>query len=131
VLLSLLIAWLLVAQDNSLTFGEEFGQSEPLTARIHNILRSYPNSGCTIIQELLQNADDAGATQAHFILDVRDHGLTSLFHKSMEELQGPALVAYNNALFTDKDFNDIQRLGVGGKRDDCHKIGRFGIGFNR
>jgi sacsin len=80
---------------------------------------------------LLQNADDAGATEAHFVLDVRDHGHTSLFHKSMAELQGPALVAYNNAPFTTKDFSDIQRLGVGGKREDYHEIGRFGIGFNR
>lgn len=43
-----------------------FGQSEPLTSRLRNILSQYA-AGCTTLYELVQNADDAGATTVRFI----------------------------------------------------------------
>lgn len=43
---------------------------------------------------------------------------------------GPALYVYNNALFTDEDWEGIQRAGRSFKRNDPNTVGRFGIGFN-
>jgi hypothetical protein len=48
----------------------------------------------------------------------------------MKEWQGPAIWIYNDAVFSDKDFQSLIKLGVGGKSNDETKIGRFGIGFN-
>eukprot|EP01031_Cornospumella_fuschlensis_P039421 gene39421-47992_t len=49
-------------------FGEDFGQKVDLTASIRNILRNYPE-GTAIFKELIQNADDAGATVVRFCFD--------------------------------------------------------------
>ena len=51
---------------------EEFGQEEKLTVRLNNILRDYPRD-VTFLKEMLQNADDAGATKLFVILDKRYH----------------------------------------------------------
>ena len=43
--------------------GEEaFGQTVVLTKRIQSVLRGYPE-GTSVVKELVQNADDAGATE--------------------------------------------------------------------
>jgi len=39
---------------------EPFEQDEPFTVRLRGILAEYP-PGVSILQEMLQNADDAGA----------------------------------------------------------------------
>ena len=44
--------------------------------------------------------------------------------------QGPALLAYNDAQFTDDDWKGIQCLQQSGKKEDPFKAGKFGIGFN-
>ena len=41
--------------------AESFNVSEPLTKRLSGLLKEYP-PGISILRELLQNADDAGAT---------------------------------------------------------------------
>ncbi|CAG8800260.1 1774_t:CDS:2, partial [Dentiscutata erythropus] len=99
----------------------------------------------SIFTEFLQNADDAGARKICFVIDERDHrkfnnwfGLlcknadkqNSLLSDEMNQWQGPALWIYNDAEFTQHDFESLKKLGMGGKRDDKTKIGRFGIGFN-
>jgi len=40
--------------------AESFDQKEPLTVRLSGLLTEYP-PGDSILKELLQNADDAGA----------------------------------------------------------------------
>lgn len=45
-------------------------------------------------------------------------------------LVGPALYAFNDADFTEDDWEGIQRAGRSIKHDDPTKVGRFGIGFN-
>ncbi|XP_063955000.1 sacsin-like [Lytechinus pictus] len=107
----------------------QFGQREPLTERIKNILKGYPCDD-TILKELVQNADDSCATEVHLVLDLRTHPKDRLFKDEMSHLQGPAICVYNNKAFTDGDIEGIQRLGVGGKRDLSSKVGRFGVGFN-
>lgn len=47
-------------EQQDLGFAEDFGQKVDLTQRIREVLANYPE-GTTILKELLQNADDAGA----------------------------------------------------------------------
>ena len=44
-------------------------------------------------------------------------------------MQGPALYAYNNAIFTEQDWTGIRMLQDSIKEMDLTKIGRFGLGF--
>jgi len=112
-------------------FGEDFGQKVDLTANIRGILRNYPE-GTAILKELVQNADDAGARKVSVCLDGRTHSTTGLASPDLAQFQGPALLAYNDSVFTEDDFRSIQRIGDSLKKleEDQTKIGRFGIGFN-
>ena len=113
-------------------FGvEECGQEEKLTSRIHHLLEGYTD-GFAVPKELIQNADDAGATEVKFLYDQRTNGgfTSCLFDEGMKACQGPALWAYNDAVFTDHDFKNITDLGGATKKRDTAKIGRFGLGFN-
>ena len=133
--------------------GGRFGQRQPpLTVTIKAILERYPdgqifkvytyihnnhrgqktqniNSG-VFLQEIIQNADDAGAKTVKFFIDSREHGTTSLVHPDLAPFQGPALLAYNDAQFRDEDWEGIQSLQCSVKAEDPFKVGKFGIGFN-
>ncbi|KAK3583509.1 hypothetical protein CHS0354_026095 [Potamilus streckersoni] len=109
--------------------GIEFGQEEELVIRINNLLSSYPcDTG--IMKELLQNADDAGATEVHFVKDYRHHSCRRVFEEKPTPIQGPALCVYCDSSFTEEDIKGIQKLGLGSKQYDPSKIGQYGIGFN-
>ena len=84
----------------------------------------------SLLQEVIQNADDAGARTVCFYLDGRQHGDRSLVKPELARFQGPALVAYNDAKFEDSDWEGIQNLQRSGKVEDPFKVGKFGIGFN-
>ena len=109
--------------------GVPFGQREDLTQRIQNILREYPFD-VTVLKELLQNADDAKANKMYVILDKRTHGQEKVPSEEWIDLQGPALLVWNDNTFSEKDLEGIQRLGLGNKRSDAESIGQYGIGFN-
>ena len=79
---------------------------------------------------MIQNADDAGATTVRFYVDERQHSTSNLPHPDLAMFQGPALVAANNACFTEEDWEGIQSLQQSIKAEDPFKVGRFGIGFN-
>ena len=66
----------------------------------------------------------------HFYLDNRHNGTDSLVEPELAKFQGPALLAYNNAVFTDDDWQSIQDLQQSVKTKDPFKVGKFGIGFN-
>ncbi|CAC5408788.1 unnamed protein product [Mytilus coruscus] len=106
-----------------------FGQKEKLVIRLKGIINAYPKDH-SVLNELLQNADDAKATEIHFVFDQRQLGTKDIFDKKWGPVQGPALCVFNNACFTAKDLQGIQDLGEGSKSDDPSKTGQFGVGFN-
>lgn len=71
----------------------------------------YPDSA-HFIYELLQNAEDTGATEAQFTLSK-----TGLVFE------------HNGRPFEPKDIYAITDIGEGTKANDDDKIGRFGVGF--
>ena len=52
--------------------SEDFGQRVDLGQRIRDVLESYPE-GPAILFELVQNAEDAGASTVSIVLDHRQH----------------------------------------------------------
>ena len=82
-----------------------FGQISPLTVTLRNVLRDY--SGAQILNELLQNADDAGASKFKILFDKRiaAHPTKTLVSAAMASWAGPALYAFDDASFRPEDFS--------------------------
>ena len=80
------------------------------------------------LQELVQNADDAGASEVRFLVDSRGHSGDTLF-ENFDQYQGPALYAWNNALFKRKDWKALAKINQSSKKEDVLKVGQFGLGF--
>lgn len=111
-------------------FGRDFGQKVDLIARIRQALQDYP-AGVSMFKEFVQNADDAGARRMQICLDMRSHSASkTAWKQNAEDLQGPALLVYNDAVFDDGDFTNITHLGNSDKVTKVNKIGRFGVGVN-
>ena len=93
--------------------------------------------GAAVIKELMQNADDAGATEMSILLDERP--IPAGFGDDYGRLTLPALLVRNNAPFrknSDADWNEVDDfealcdIAAGYKRSQSIAAGRFGIGFN-
>ena len=93
-----------IRQDNIRNYGEK-------THHLAFLGRLYSDR-THFVYELLQNAEDAGATQIRFVL-----------HKSHLDF------LHNGKLFDEADVRGICGVGEGTKPDDLNKIGKFGIGF--
>ena len=81
------------------------------------------------LQELLQNADDAGATEIIFLYDKTQYPTKKIWSESLKDHNGPSIFVYNDATFHKQDWESIQSPQRSGKREDRSKIGRFGMGF--
>jgi hypothetical protein len=55
--------------------------------------------GPGLLNEFIQNADDAGATRVGIMLNLDEYGCGSLLSPRLEAWQGPALYFYNDAVF--------------------------------
>ena len=109
--------------------GFAFGATPKLTTTLKRLVRAYPKD-IGIIKEFIQNADDAGASCVKIIMDWRTHPTANLPDPRMKVLLGPALLIFNDAVFSDGDLTSIQNIGESVKQVDTSKIGRFGLGFN-
>lgn len=80
-------------------------------------------SGFPVIKELIQNTDDAKATQLDFGLVA---GIEGAEHPL---LKGPGLFLINNGEFKESDARGIRSFGLNSKADDSGSIGKFGLGM--
>ena len=117
------------AESISYSFVTAAGQTEDLVDRLRGILEGY-RMQTDVFNELIQNADDAGASCVKVLFDYTSHPATKVLHKNVEEIHGPAMYLFNNAKFTERDFESILKLSSCNKLSDTEKIGRFGVGFN-
>ena len=116
-----------------------FGEKVSVLGVIKSILDNYPFS-VGIFRELLQNSDDAKAQEqvrsiarsiidsTHslpssqvFVLDCRTHSSKKLLDPSFSELQGPALLAFNEAQFLPEDWEALQNISESSKKEDTSK----------
>ena len=111
------------------------GERVEVTAVLKNILDNYP-SGTAILRETLQNSDDARAreqvstnpntslsqsqrkTPQRFILDSRTFSTTKLFDPALKDCQGPSVIAVNDGVFSDKDWDAIYTILRSSKSQD-------------
>lgn len=108
---------------------DEYTQRESLTTVICDTLGRYPIE--TTFNEFLANADDAGATRISWTIDncqTGPHKSGSLLAPELEPFQGAALIAYNDGIFSEKDFAGFKEIGQGAKGEDATTTGMFGRG---
>ncbi|CAM9839484.1 unnamed protein product, partial [Choristocarpus tenellus] len=65
-----------------------------------------------------------------FTYNAQEYGNGSLLGPALESWQGPSLYVYNDATFTERDFQNLAKVGQGSKLDKLAATGRFGLGFN-
>ena len=80
--------------------------------------------GRTLLRELVQNADDAGAQR--LVFGVLDRGWPEAGNSL---LRGPALMVANDGPFLVKDREALHQAIGGSKAEDTGKVGRFGVGL--
>ena len=95
---------------------------ESIVNQIRNNLLDRYDSGYSILKELLQNADDAGAHR--FRLDAR----AGWPNAENPLLRGPGLLIVNDGEFNQKDQEGILSFGESVKVTDDAAIGKFGFG---
>ncbi|KAF9445202.1 hypothetical protein P691DRAFT_676124 [Macrolepiota fuliginosa MF-IS2] len=101
--------------------GESFATS------IRSVLKDYNETQMLI--EMLANAADAGARRFIVILDEMPSSSEHLISPNLAAFQlSPALLVYNDARFTEDDFEGLCHTGEGSKRHKGHTIGQFGRG---
>ena len=122
--------------------GEKSGQEYDVAAGIKTFLGQMSEGGidiaAAIIKELLQNADDAQATEVTVVLDERTR-TPQLPAEEYKSIIAPALLVGNDAFFKlpedvseneKDDFSAIKSVASGHKAGQATSAGRFGIGFN-
>jgi hypothetical protein len=117
---------------NHLEIGEAGGQQYNVARAIRSFLQQMAEGnidlGAAVIKELLQNADDAKATEVAVTLDERT---TPNVHASrFAPIQIPSVLVRNNKPFKPEDFVALLEVGSGHKLSNPTAAGRFGIGFN-
>lgn len=116
--------------------GQEFSIVRSIKTFLEQMAEGSARPAPTVLKELLQNADDAGATEIEITLDVRALQKQGTPYDLLLE---PSLLVRNNAMFKSKeelehrdkgDFEALLDVAGGHKTSDSVAAGRFGIGFN-
>jgi len=142
------------ASPNDLYFEQDFSQTQSPKAVIWDTLQRY--SVESTFSEYLANAEDCmdkegkTATRIDWMIDhSTDYPTEKLITPELRAVQGKALFCYNDGggfpngltfvqtlkhntdnylVFTNEDFRSIIDVGIGSKRHDFSKIGKFGKG---
>ena len=86
-----------------------------------NLIDRYKDCFC-IVQELLQNADDAKASRVHF-------GISEGLNVEHPLGRLPALFIINDGPVSPWNLSSIYTIAVGDKGNEKDKIGKFGLGM--
>ena len=73
---------------------------------------------------MIQNADDAGASVFRIMIDENSYATESIIDPSVSPLQGPSLVVYNDAVFTNSDYMSLASIGKGTKLEKLATTGK-------
>ncbi len=65
-----------------------------------------------------------------YTIDTTTYLTENLVDPGLAEYQGPALLVYNNSVFSEQDFTSLKRLGDSQKVKDKLATGKFGLGFS-
>src|SRR5690242_9292678 len=84
---------------------------------IRDLLRGYGSSR-SILKELIQNAEDAGAGRLDFIF------LPPANSADRSLMRGPGLLVVNDGAFTEEHRSAIRQINLGTKGTDDRAIGR-------
>ena len=87
------------------------------------ILDSY-STGFAILQELVQNANDANSR--NLVIELVRDGIKDANNPLLRK---PFVLVSNDGPFTEKDEKAIYNIGVGSKRGDTKTIGKYGLGM--
>lgn len=94
-------------------------------AILNNFILDTYESGFSIFQELVQNANDAGASK--LVLSLLPNGIAEANHPMLKN--NPLLVVINDGPFSKENEIAISKLGEGSKSRDNDSIGKFGLGM--
>lgn len=106
-----------------------FGQKQPIHIAIRQLIHDYPQDE-GILKELIQNADDGGASEIRFILDRRVNDKLSGPLSEWSDFASEALIVTNDRAFSDADLENIQHISDSDKISRPGQTGRYGRGFN-
>lgn len=96
----------------------------PPAEQIAKDLKGRYKTGFPVLKELIQNTEDASASEFHF--GYSPDGVPSAEHQL---LKGPGLFFVNNGDFRDDDAGGIQFYGQSSKAAGGASIGKFGLGM--
>ncbi|GAM24898.1 hypothetical protein SAMD00019534_080730 [Acytostelium subglobosum LB1] len=128
----------IISDRQLLHHGEEengFGQYVNLHTTLKKILKDGYDAG-SLMGEMIQNADDAEATQMDIVMDLNDYSYLVNPENAKDypakyfDLLGPSITFINNRPMSPQDIKNIQSVGDSVKMNDSSSIGRFGHGFN-
>lgn len=104
-----------------------------VTSLLKGVLNGYPGSSA-ILREYLQNSDDAKAERqvsslivSHFksrivwqifVLDEKLYSATTLLDPILQDSQGPALIAMNDQILSERDWKALRQIHASSKTTD-------------
>ncbi|KAM9962095.1 hypothetical protein ACTFIR_004979 [Dictyostelium discoideum] len=122
--------------QSQVAFDHSFGQKEEIVDRLKQILNDYKVE--VFLNEMVQNAHDAGSTEVKLILDcnslkqqfLKENPEISTVCKDLPAYFESSLLFYNNSVFTDDDIKNVQVMTSSFKKHDENSIGQHGLGIN-
>jgi sacsin len=100
---------------------------ESFVTSIRNAISEYTETQTLV--EMLANAVDASARRFVLILDEMPQSTEHLISPTLRSFQQcPALLVFNDASFTEEDFDGLCNTGEGSKKQKDNTIGQFGRG---
>ncbi|KAM9961025.1 hypothetical protein ACTFIW_010197 [Dictyostelium discoideum] len=122
--------------QSQVAFDNSFGQKEELVDRLKQILHDYKVE--VFLNEMVQNAHDAGSTEVKLILDC--NSLKQQFLKENPEIRTvckdlpsyfeSSLLVCNNSVFTEEHIKNVQKMSATDKKHYENSIGQHGLGIN-